>query len=198
MQRAADLDAGSEVLLERALRRRDYSSALSALERLESTRPQRHAEWERRRQELRLAMGQREARMALLLSAVEERPDNGAARLALADARLAAGDREALHQGLAEAIQAGAAAAPLERAIDAVEARSDFAPMRIDGRQVIREYERAGKRQSGTAERVLDYAAVWVHSDGSSRMLEHEIVRIQSEEAIEKFAEQRPLTGLVL
>src|SRR6185295_1403144 len=72
------------------------------------------------------------------------------------------------------------------------------APLRLDGRQVIRDYEHAGRNQSGTAERVLDYAAVWVHSDGSSRMLEHEIVRIQSDEAISKFAEQRPLGGLVL
>ncbi|MEY4549708.1 MAG: hypothetical protein RL685_5903, partial [Pseudomonadota bacterium] len=198
VQRVAELDAGSELLLERALRRRDYSAALVALERLERTRPQRHAEWERRRQELRLAAGDRTARQALLLSAVEERPESGVARLALADWRLAAGESQALHQALAQAIQAGSDTAPLERAIDAVEARSDFAPLRIDARQVIRDYERAGKRQSGTAERVLDYAAVWVHSDGSSRMLEHEIVRVQSEEAISKFAEQRPLTGLVL
>jgi cellulose synthase operon protein C len=37
-----------------------------------------------------------------------------------------------------------------------------------------------------------------VHADGSSRMLEHEIVRIQSSEAISMFAEHRKLEGLVL
>ncbi len=198
VQRAAALDAGSELLFERALRRRDYAAALSALTELERTRPQKRALWQRRRQELSLAAGEREARLGLLVNLVEERPESGAARLALADAQLAAGQDEALHQALAQAIQAGADTAPLERAIDAVEARSDFAPYRIDGRQVIRDYERSGKRQAGTAERVLDYAAVWVHADGSSRMLEHEIVRVQSEEGISKFAEQRPLTGLVL
>jgi len=197
-QQSAQLDAGSEVLLERALRRRDYAAALAELERLEKVRPHRRAEWRRRRQEVLLASGERQASGPLLESAVEEHPESGAAQLALADARLAAGNAAALHEGLARAIQAGSDTAPLERAIDAVEARSDFAPLRLDGRRVIRDYERAGRNQSGTAERVLDYAAVWVHSDGSSRMLEHEIVRIQSEEAISKFAEQRPLGGLVL
>jgi hypothetical protein len=50
----------------------------------------------------------------------------------------------------------------------------------------------------GTAARVLDYAATWVHADGSSRMLEHELVRIQSAEAIRDFAEYRPPQGLLL
>jgi tetratricopeptide (TPR) repeat protein len=198
IQKSAALDAGSEVLLERALRRRDYAAALAELERLEKVRPHRRAEWHRRRQEVLLASGERSAREPLLASSVEEHPESGAAQLALADFRLAAGNPAALHEGLARAIQAGSDTGPLERAIDAVEARSDFAPFRLDGRQVIRDYERAGRNQSGTAERVLDYAAVWVHSDGSSRMLEHEIVRIQSDEAISKFAEQRPLGGLVL
>src|SRR5690606_35931566 len=48
------------------------------------------------------------------------------------------------------------------------------------------------------AARVLDYAAVWVHSDGSSRMLEHEVIRIQSAEAISHFAEHPRLQGMVL
>lgn len=198
VRQSAELDAGSELLLERSVRRRDYALALAELARLEKVRPHRRVEWRRRRQEVLLAAGAREAREPLLTSAVEEHPESGAAQLALADFRLAQGDPAALHEGLAQAIQAGSDTAQLERAIDAVEARSDFAPLRLDGRQVIRDYERAGRNQSGTAERVLDYAAVWVHSDGSSRMLEHEIVRVQSDEAISKFAEQRPLGGLVL
>ena len=51
---------------------------------------------------------------------------------------------------------------------------------------------------TGTAARVLDYSALWVRADGSSRMLEHEIVRIQSAEAISTFAEHRGLEGTVL
>ena len=51
---------------------------------------------------------------------------------------------------------------------------------------------------SGTAARVLDYAAVWVHADGSSSMLEHEIIRIQSPEGIDRFAEHPRLRGQIL
>jgi hypothetical protein len=45
---------------------------------------------------------------------------------------------------------------------------------------------------------VLDYSAVWVHADGSSEMLEHEIMRIQSQEAVGKESEQQAPTGLTL
>jgi hypothetical protein len=50
----------------------------------------------------------------------------------------------------------------------------------------------------GTAARVLDYSATWVHDDGSSEMLEHEIQKIQSEEAINSESETAPPSGLVL
>ena len=50
----------------------------------------------------------------------------------------------------------------------------------------------------GTAARVLDYSAIWVHPDGSSDMLEHEILRIQAQEEIGRESEQPPPTGLVL
>lgn len=192
------LDAGSDVLFGRALRRRDYGAAAAELDRLERRSPFRRSELERKRLEVRLAAGDDSVQEALLAGAVEAAPENGAARLALADARWARGDADALTRGLAEATLAGADPAPLEQAIDTVEAQSDFAPYRLDGQQVIAAYEKADRHQSATAARVLDYSAVWVHADGSSRMLEHEIVRIQSAEAITKFAEHRKLEGLVL
>lgn len=198
LERLLSLDASSDARLQRALRQQDYRLALAEIERLARREEHGRAELERRRHEVRLMSGQSEALFDKLTSAVAEAPENGALRLALADARRAAGDPLALHTALAEATQAGADTRPLERAIDAVEAKSDFAPFRLDGLQVIRDYERADRHQTATAARVLDYAAVWVHSDGSSRMLEHEIVRIQSAEAISKFAEQRKLSGLVL
>ena len=197
-RRLRALDAGNELGLGRALARRDYAAALVELERLEARQPFRHSEFARRRLEIRLQSGDRGAWDALLVSAVAENPESGSARLALADARWATGDVDALHVGLAEATEAGANTRGLEQAIDAVEARSDFAPLRLNGPELIRAYEATDRHQSATAARVLDYAAVWVHSDGSSRMLEHEIVRIQSAEAISKFAEHRKLAGLVL
>lgn len=197
-QRIVELDPGSDVVLQRELARRDYAAALVELDRLGQREPHRRAEFDRRRAEIRVAAGEEGALLAKLSSAVAEAPQSGTARLALADARRALGDPLALHVALAEATQAGADTRPLEQAIDVVEARSDFEPFRLDARAVIRTYEREGRHHSASAARVLDYAAVWVHSDGTSRMLEHEIVRIQSAEAITKFAEQRPLGGLVL
>jgi len=192
------LDANNDIALSRALRRRDYGAALSELERLAQRSPFRRAELDRRKREIQVAAGDPSQVEPLLAAAVEAAPENGAGRLALADARWAKGDADALTRGLAEATLEGADSAPLAQAIDAVEARSDFAPYRLDGMQVIAAYEKADRHQSATAARVLDYAAVWVHADGSSRMLEHEIVRIQSAEAISKFAEHRKLEGLVL
>jgi tetratricopeptide (TPR) repeat protein len=192
------LDANNDLALGRALRRRDHAAALSELERLALRSPYRRAELERRRREIQVAAGDPSALEPLLAAAVEAAPENGAARLALADARWAKGDPDALTRALSEATLEGADSALLAQAVDAVEARSDFAPYRLDGLAVIAAYEKAARHQSATAARVLDYAAVWVHSDGSSRMLEHEIVRIQSSEAITKFAEHRKLEGLVL
>jgi hypothetical protein len=63
---------------------------------------------------------------------------------------------------------------------------------------VIAEYEASKEEMPGTAARVLDYSAIWVHPDGSARMLEHEIIGLQSREAIQEHAEQRPPRGLVL
>ena len=59
-------------------------------------------------------------------------------------------------------------------------------------------FERSGVDLGGTAARVLDYSAVWAHADGSSRLLEHEIIRVQSAEAIGDMAEQPLRAGVFL
>ncbi len=125
-------------------------------------------------------------------------PTNARARLELADARYAAGDENALRHALADGVEAGASPAALTNAIDLVEGVTELEPYRLDAREIIRSYEKGGRSMPGTAARVLDYAALWVRADGSSRMLEHEIIRLQSAEAISGFAEHRALEGLVL
>jgi len=49
-----------------------------------------------------------------------------------------------------------------------------------------------------SAVRVLDYGVAWAYRNGSSRFLEHEIVRVQSQGAISAMTEQRVPRGLVL
>jgi tetratricopeptide (TPR) repeat protein len=198
VERLMQLDPDSEVLLDRAVRRHDYAAAQKELERLVARKQAPPQRLLKRRYDLRYQAGDTSAEVEALNAVLAENPRDTGARLALADTRLADGEPRALHDALAEATESGADTGAIERAIDVVEARTDFAPYRLDARQVIAEYEAAGLHLPGTAARVLDYAAVWVHSDGSSRMLEHEIVRLQSDEAITQFAEHQRLEGLVL
>jgi cellulose synthase operon protein C len=75
---------------------------------------------------------------------------------------------------------------------------TELEPYRIDASKIIKAYEASGAEMEGNAARVLDYSTLWVHPDGSSRMLEHELIRIQSQEAIGKMAEQKLPDGLLL
>lgn len=192
------LDPDNELRLSRALARLDYDAALREYERLKRRRPERHKEFEARISALRVLMGQQSERLNRLKAAVHNDPTDADARLELADAQYAEGQQDALVQALADAVQNGAPTSNIETALQLIEGMNALEPYRIDGLKVVSEYEKRGKHLAGTAARILDYAAILVHSDGSSRMLEHEIVRVQSEEAISKMAEHPKLNGLVL
>jgi tetratricopeptide (TPR) repeat protein len=194
---AAALQPDSESAANRAVERRDYTKALAELSRLHARRPERK-DIEQRILELRAKAEVRPDPLPLLRKAVDESPKDGQTHLQLADALYAAGDREALSKGLVNAIELGADTGPLKNALDLVSAVTELDPFRLNTEQVIREYEAKAEHLPGTAARVLDYMAVWIRSDGSSRMLEHEIIRIQSEEAKTRFAEQQTRGGVVL
>ncbi|MRG92888.1 hypothetical protein [Polyangium spumosum] len=196
-KRIEALDPDAEVALQRALERRDWGAAIRELERIGKTRRDRQDITGKIADLLTRAGAQRES-IEALERAVRQNPEDAAARLALADARLALGDRAALRSALVEAIQTGADPAALREAIELVEGTTELTPYRIDGKKAIAQFEAAGVKMPGTAARVLDYATLWVHADGSARMLEHEIIGIQSREAIEELAEQRVPRGLVL
>ncbi len=190
------LNPDSEILVARALNRRDYESALAELERLQERRSSRK-DLAARIENILIAAGDKERTFEQLKKAVERAPEDVHARLALADAKLARGHKNPLPAALVEAVQAGADPSLIEGAIDLMEGITALEPYRIDGLAVIADYEKSGERLEGTAARILDYGAIWVQSDGSSRFLEHEIVRIQSEEAIKLFTETHT-NGLTL
>jgi tetratricopeptide (TPR) repeat protein len=194
--RIRKLDPEAEVDLERAVERRDFQAAIKELGRLGSLRKDRRDITARIADLLARAGSSRES-MAKLEAAVEKKPQDAEARLALADARVARGDKGALARALVDAIHAGAETAPLREAIDLVEGMTELSPYRIDGKKVIAEFEAQKPDMPGTAARVLDYSTIWIHADGSARMLEHEILYIQSREGIQEQAEQRP-RGLLL
>ena len=197
VERVRLLDPDSEVALSRALARQDYDAALEELGRLGKRRPDRKDIAERVHAVMARA-GNTEESWKQLQAAIERDPRSGRARLALADARFATGDHSALSLALVDAVESGASTDELKAALDLVEGMTELEPYRIDARSVIAAYEQTGRHLPGTAARVLDYAAVWAKADGSSRMLEHEVVRIQSPEAATGMAEHRRLPGLAL
>ncbi len=198
--RIRKLDPDAEVDLDRALSRRDYKGAVAELRRLEKRRPDRK-EIAARVADVLARSGDPRAAAEEIEKSLSKHPRDSAARFRLADRAFATGDGSALHKALAGALQAGANTAELRTAIDLVEGATDLEPYRQDGLAIVREYqawEKAGHHMDGTAARVLDYAATWAHDDGSSEMLEHEIQKIQSQEAINAEAETEPPAGLVL
>jgi tetratricopeptide (TPR) repeat protein len=198
--RIKKLDPDSEVDLDRALSRRDYPAAIQELERLGKRRPDRK-DIANRIADVLARSGNPSAAAAELEKALSQHPRDEQARFRLADRDLAKGDGAALRRALAGAIEAKASTDDLRAAIDLIEGATDLEPFRQDGRAVIRSYqawEAAGHHMDGTAARVLDYSAIWVHDDGSSEMLEHEIQKIQSQEAINAESEAEAPAGLIL
>jgi tetratricopeptide (TPR) repeat protein len=194
--RVKQLDPDAEIDLERAVDRRDFRAAIAELTRLGKARKDRR-DIAARIAELLARAGDSRESLAKLELAVARKPDDADARLALADARFARGDRGALSHALVDAIHAGADTSALRDAIELVDGITELSPYRLDGKKVIAEFEANKVDMPGTAARVLDYSAIWVHPDGSARMLEHEILAIQSREGIQEQAEQRP-RGMVL
>jgi hypothetical protein len=135
---------------------------------------------------------------ATLERMLELEPTSTGKSLALADFRFAQGDKGALRAAVADAHKKGLDPGEIADAVELVEGKTDLSPFRVDGLAEIRKFEQSGaaargrqKTKAGTAARVLDYAAIWVYRDGSARMLEHEILYMQSSEAIVRHAEQR-------
>lgn len=197
VERIRKLDPDDEIVLTRALARQDYAAAIRELESLAKRRPERKDLVERLH-DVMVRAGNTSETWKKLEAAVEQQPKDPRARLALADAAFASGQHDALRRALVDAVEDGVSTDVLKDAIELVEGTSELEPYRLDGRRIIAEWLQSGRHMPGTAARVLDYSAVWAHADGSSRMLEHEIVQLQSAEAISRFAEFPKNQGLML
>lgn len=205
--RAADPRAPVDA--ERAVLRGDWPGAAAALERFAASDPER-GDVDARIEELRRRAALEPETLGALERALLRDPDRDEARLALADAQLAAGDPTALASAIARAKGEGRRADELREALETSTGATLLEPFRRDGLAIVREYEASGEAASALARsatgrggaahaaRVLDYAAVWVHEDGTARMLEHEILHMQSGEAIAEHVEQKIPQGTVL
>ncbi len=198
--RIKTLDPDSEIDLDRALARHDWQGAITELKRLQKRRPDRK-EIASRLADVLARAGDPSAAVKQLEASLAKDPLDSSARFALADAKFAKGDTSALRRALADALSVGAKVNELRDAIDLLEGATYLEPWRLDGKKQIRDFEaweKKGHHMDGTAARVLDYSALWVHPDGSSDMLEHEILRIQAQEEIQQESEQPPPTGIIL
>ncbi len=195
--RIKSLDPDSEIEVDRALSRRDYPAAVQELKRLGQRRPDRK-DIADRIIDVMARGGDGAGTLPMLERALAGRPRDAKLRLGLADARFATGNKLALRHAVADAILAGGSLVELAEAVELVEGMTELEPYRLDGIAIVKAYQASGTEMEGNAARVLDYSTLWVHPDGSSRMLEHELIRIQSQEAIGKMAEQKLPDGLLL
>lgn len=200
------LDPSSTITVERAIARNDFDEAAKLLQaKANDAQGSAKKLLLRRLADILVHSGRRRETLAVLEQSLTEDPQNSRANLDLADARLARGDHGALRAGLAHALRVGSDASELRDAIEAATGITELEAYRLDPMKSIQEFESSGAAargranpKGGTAARVLDYAAVWIHQDGSARMLEHEILYMQSPEAIREHAEQRLPRGKLL
>jgi hypothetical protein len=148
-----------------------------------------------------LRMAGLHARFREEASALLTREPHALLRLTLAEEAVARGDEGALGRAVEEAARRGAPRERLAQAAAVVEGIGPLAAYRIDGARVLADFERADKgafETTGPSSRILDYAVLWVDEHGSASMLEHEMVRVQSREAIQQEAEQPFPAGRIL
>lgn len=107
-----------------------------------------------------------------------------------ADMLVAAGDRAGAIRYLSEAIEKSPHELyELRRVHEALGGAGWFEGFRKDGAEVIRAYEASGKQYQEPQVLVLDYTVVRVFEDGSSVDLTHNIMRVQSQEAVDESGE---------
>ena len=124
-ERAKQLNPDGEIVLQRALARRDYALVLSELKRIGARHPERKDIAERI-YDVMVRAGNEQETWNKLEAAIKQNPKNPQARLALADAGLAAGKTDALVKQLVAAVESGADTEVIEEALDLVEGAKEL------------------------------------------------------------------------
>jgi tetratricopeptide (TPR) repeat protein len=135
------------------------------------------------------ADGHRADAQDVLAGLVARNPRDGALRVRLADRQAAAGKAEAARATLREALTLLPDSAEVRRAARALGVPQPLDAYRLDGRAVIQAFEASGRRYAAPAVVVLDRSVERVFPDGTQMTLTHEIVRVQSKDAIDRWAE---------
>lgn len=193
-------DARSTARLDTLLSTRDWSGASAELDRLESLDLDGDVSgnWPVR---VRLARARHDAPAeADYLARIRARwPRADAPVLALVDDQIAAGHSAEAIATLDRAVaEEPASLSGLRSLRGALSLAHDMEPYRLDGLEAIASYRASGARYDAPAVYVLDYAAARIFPDGSYHYLVHQVVEVNSEEALDEVGEFRPQGGELL
>jgi len=135
------------------------------------------------------AEGRPDDALAALAALVERAPADPSLRVRLADAQAAIGHEAEARRTASAALALRPDAADVRRAARALAVPLPLDAYRLDGRAVIADFAVSGRHYDAPAVVVLDRAVERVFPDGAQMTLTHEIVRVQSKDAIDRWAE---------
>jgi tetratricopeptide (TPR) repeat protein len=184
----AACDATSEVRIDRLRARGDLAGAAKALRAALRLAPDREDLTGDLAQVL-WAGGHRAEALSELAGLVAREPRDPFLRVRLADAQAAAGQGATARQTVRNALTMRPDAAEVRRAARVLGVPLPLDAHRLDGRAVIRAFEDSGRKYAAPAVVVLDRSVTRVFPDGAQMTLTHEIVRVQSKDAIDRWAE---------
>jgi len=135
------------------------------------------------------ASGQRAEGLAELAALVARDPRDPMRRVRLADAQAAAGQLVAARAAVEIALTARPDVPEVRRSARALGVSLPLDGFRVDGRAAIRAFEAADRHYAAPAVIVLDRGVTRVFDSGATMMLTHEIVRVDSKDAIDRWGE---------
>lgn len=162
-------------------------------ERLLKLEPE-STEWQRalaRVLVLRRRPGDLERAAGLYQALIERAPKSTGPYLDLANLRVAQGQRDAARTVLRRGLDEAPEAPDLRSALLALGEADPLDAVRLDGKQVIREFVRSGhtRFEGEAAVLVLDRTVVRVLPNGSRLALTHNIIRVLTKDGLAKFGE---------
>jgi tetratricopeptide (TPR) repeat protein len=184
----AKCDATSEVRLERLRARGDLGAEERALRTSLALAPDRDDLGQDLAKVLG-AEGRRKEAIETLAALVRRSPDDPFLRVRLADAQAAAGQTHAARETALGAMALRPDSTEVRRMARALGVALPLDAFRLDGRTVIEAFEASRRRYAAPAVVVLDRSVERVFPNGATLTLTHEIVRVQSKDAIDRWAE---------
>jgi len=135
------------------------------------------------------ASGRHDEALAEMARLCARDPHDPQRRLRLADAQAAAGQATAARETIAALLAARPDVPEVQRAARALGVPLPLDDFRVDGRAIIRAFEAAAVRYTAPAVMVLDRAVMRILGGGAVMTLTHQIVRVDSKDAVDKWAE---------